>query len=940
MAGAATAGSADFGRRVVLSCVAAVATLLISAIFASAGQANSPIQTFKVTPSTHQAGGHPDIKIQMQIGNRVTQGHINPCFCSDPKEIIVNLPQGVIGNPHVTPQCTAEQFSVAECPVDSQVGIMAVLIYNRPGEPGNGGFLLEPLYNMEPPPGVAGLLEFPELFGEPQYIELKARTGGDFGLTATASGIERLAPVAEILQYMWGVPASPAHDVLRGGSSICQGGEPAPYLDAGELPPETACAGQFLPSSSSSPLLPFLSNPTACSGPLTATIDTTSFDHGLAHGETTYPAITGCDQLTFNPSLSAKPTTSETDSASGLDVDLSVPQVQSPTTPSPSQIKKAEITLPVGFSINANAADGKTVCMDGEASFGSEEPAHCPEFSKIGTTVIDSSALPGPISGYLYLGEPKPGDRYRLILTADGFATHIKLPGSIAPDPVTGQLVTTFSDLPQSPLTEFKLHIFGSERGVLATPTQCGTYAVHSTFTPWDGSLSEQSAIQFFSLDSGPTGAPCPGTPRPFNAGFAASSTQSTAGAHSPFAVEVSRGDGSQNLSGLTVTTPPGFSATLKGIPYCPEAALGQLSFAGYSGVSEQVSAACPAASQIGTAIAGAGAGSRPLYVPGKVYLAGPYKGAPLSLVVVVPAVSGPYDLGNVAVRVAIHVDPTTGQVTAVSDPLPRILEGVVLRTRLIQVTLDRPGFALNPTNCDPLSVDATVLGEEGSQARLSSPYQVANCARLPYAPKFALSLSGGVGRLGHPAIHAVLTTSEGEANTHSISVILPTGELLDNAHIGTVCTKIEFARDACPPSSLVGHVEATTPILDQPLAGGAYLRSSSKGLPDLALDLEGQVEIEAVGQIDSVNERYRATFRTVPDVPISRIVLDLAGGRKGLLQNSTSLCGQAKRAAVRMTGQNGVSHNFKSKLEVSCGAKRRHRGTHRRGVQTRTAAR
>ena len=263
----------------------------------------------------------------------------------------------------------------------------------------------------------------------------------------------------------------------------------------------------------------------------------------------------------------------------------------------------------------------------------------------------------------------------------------------------------------------------------------------------------------------------------------------------------------------------------------------------GYTGVGELAASACPANSQIGTATGGAGVGSRPLYVPGKVYLAGPYKGAPLSLVVVIPAVSGPYDLGNVAVRAAISVDPETAQVTAVSDPLPRILDGILLRTRFLQVKLDRPGFALNPTNCDPFMVEALVTGAEGSTATRGSNYQMANCARLPFQPRLELKLTGGVKRRGHPAIQAILRTEAGEANTRVTTVTLPKGQLLDNTHIQTICTRVQFNSESCPPGSRIGKAVAQTPLLDSPLEGPVYLRSSTNKLPDLVLDLKGQVD-------------------------------------------------------------------------------------------------
>jgi hypothetical protein len=444
--------------------------------------------------------------------------------------------------------------------------------------------------------------------------------------------------------------------------------------------------------------------------------------------------------------------------------------------------------------------------------------------------------------------------------------------------------------------------------------------------------LPDQDATQFFTIDSGPNGSPCPGSIRPFHPSFGAGSTGNTAGAYSQLSIDLSRQDGEQFLSGLSVSTPPGFSANLKGVPYCPQSAIDQLTSTTYTGAAELASPSCPAASQIGTVVAAAGAGSRPLNVGGKVYLAGPYKGAPLSLVVVVPAVSGPYDLGNIAVRAAIEVNPVTAQVTTVSDPFPQILEGIRLRAKSLRVNIDRPDFARNPTNCDPLSVDATAIGDQGSSAPMSAHYQVANCAALPFRPKLALNLTGGLNRRGHPAIEAVLTTQPGEANLRRTSVALPRGELLDNGHIGTVCTRPQFAANQCPEGSLLGTAEAVTPILDQPLKGNVYLRSSNHNLPDLVADLEGQIDIELSGRIDTIKGgSLRTTFESVPDAPVSKFRLNLAGGKRGLLQNSTSLCAKRKYAETKMTGQNGVRMSTRTLLSAKCGSKRSHR-THHRG--------
>ena len=665
-----------------------------------------------------------------------------------------------------------------------------------------------------------------------------------------------------------------------------------------------------------------MQNPTTCVGPLESTIRVLSYDLGRTQAADPWPATTGCDALSFDPSLAANPTTTNSDSASGLEVVINAPQFQDPNTPSPSELKASLMTLPEGFSLNPSAAAGKTTCSDAQSSFGTKEEAHCPELSKVGTVTIDSSALPAPINGFAYLGEPKPGDPYRLVVTANGFGVAVKLLGTIHADPETGQLVAGFADLPQTPFQKFTIHFFGAEHGLLATPTQCGQYSVTSVFTPWDAALSDQKQTQYFVLDHGPNGSACPGATRDFSPGFEAGTKSNAAGAHTSFALRITREDGQQNLDRLSVRTAPGFLATLRGVSYCPVSAIAELSSPGHTGRAELANPACPADSQIGTSDAASGAGSKPLYTSGKVYLAGPYEGAPLSLVVAVPAVAGPYDLGNVVVRAAVNVDPSTLQITAVSDPLPRIFEGVPLRIRMIKVALDRPNFALNPTNCEPFSVGAAITGDQGSVANVSTPFQVADCTDLAFGPKLNMQLKGGVNRLGHPAINAVLTTQPGEANSRRVSVTLPQGELLDNGHIGTVCTRVQFAAGQCPAGSQIGTATAWSPLLDEPLSGGVYLRSSDRRLPEVVAHLKGQIDAQLSAQIDSVKKgRLRATFAEIPDVPVEKFALSLEGGKKGLLQNARSLCGKPKKAEVEMTGQNGWEMEKRVPLKVACGS-------------------
>jgi hypothetical protein len=662
-------------------------------------------------------------------------------------------------------------------------------------------------------------------------------------------------------------------------------------------------------------------------------LDLTYYDNTLLHADSTWPATTGCDQLSFNPSLSALPTTEQADSASGMEAQLKVPQSLNPTVPSPSEIRATKVTLPPGFTINANAADGKSACSFAQSAIGTRDEARCPETAKIGTATLDTAALPGPISGGIFLGDREGDNRYRIYLTADGFATHVKLAGVAVPDPQTGQLEVSFTDLPQAPFQLFTLHFFGAERGPLVTPTQCGKYAIETEFEPWDSMLPNQFSTSYFTINSGPNGRPCPNGPRPFVPAVKAGVVDNTAGRHSDFGFRLTRDDGDQNLVSTTIATPPGFLASLRGIPYCPEAAIQTLSASSYTGLAEQAASACPSASRIGGVTVGVGAGSRPFYAPGQIYLAGPYKGAPISLVAVVPAVSGPFDLGNVVVRTAVYVNPIDTRVTAVTDPLPPIIKGIPLRVRNILVNLDRPNFTINPTNCDPFAINTTATGDEGAASVTESHFQVANCGNLGFAPKLGLKLLGGIKQRGHPAIDAMVRGLAGNANIRNVQVTLPKGELLDNAHLGTVCTRVDFAKNACPADSLVGTAEATTPLLDQPLAGAVYLRSSSHKLPDLVIDLKGQIEVELDGRVDAVKGALRATFQNIPDAPVSSFALDLAGGSKGLLINSESLCSHPKRASLRMVGQNGATLRRRVKLRTDCGS---HASRHRRHVRSR----
>jgi hypothetical protein len=468
------------------------------------------------------------------------------------------------------------------------------------------------------------------------------------------------------------------------------------------------------------------------------------------------------------------------------------------------------------------------------------------------------------------------------------------------------------------------LNFFGGAEATLTTPQACGEFATATALKPWSGNGDANPAASL-RIDAGPGGLPCVSNPAqaPHAPAFSAGAVAPRAGAYTPFVMHLKREDGSQRLERLEATLPAGQLAKLASVPYCPQANLDAA--AGRSGREEQASASCPAASRVGGVAVAVGAGPRPYHVAGSAYLAGPYAGAPLSLAIVTPAVAGPFDLGTVVVRTALHLNPVSARVRAVSDPIPTILQGIPLDLRSVALSFDRPDFTLNPTSCDPMAVEGAATSVLAQMAPLFSRFQVGDCRDLSFDPELSLRLSGPTHRAGYPRLRAFLRAKPGQANIARTTVTLPHSELLAQEHIRTVCTRVQFAADDCPKDSVYGATKAWSPLLDRPLTGPVYLRSNGgeRQLPDLVAALRGPasqpIEIELVGFIDSVRGRIRATFADVPDAPVSKFILEMRGGKKGLLANSTNICKGANRATVKLTGQNGKTHNTNPELKVDC---------------------
>ena len=896
---------------------ALLVALALALAAASSASASIQIDSFGTTSSADQAGGHPDLETSFTLHESGVK--------EVPKNAIFNAPQGLFGNINALVKCAPSDFAKNECPSNSQAGLITV----HANYAGNPNFLLgtAPVFDVSPQASQTALFEFivPTL-DIPISIPITVRTGSDYGLRFTVSDITQLAPLSQVDMTIWGFPADPGHTAERFPKGAP--GEPTgcPGLA------NATCNAQ--PTKASIPNNPLTDNPTDCTGqPVVTTLDIETYQEPgkFTHAESSYPPMTGCIKGTFKPLLQASPTTTETDSPSGLDVNLSAKQFEGFAV-SPSQIRAAIVTLPPGLTINPDAADGQKACKDSEANFGSEEPANCPDNAKIGTLSVGSPTLDGRLTGSLYFGEPKPGNQYRLFMVFDGFGIHAKLVGSAVPDPQTGQVAVHFEDLPQVPFEDFDMHLFASDRGLMATPTGCRIYDVSGQFFPWNSVLPDQTSVQHFGLTEGPHGTPCPGETRPFHPRLTAGTSTPLAGAFSDFTLKLERDDGDQFLGDLNFRMPPGFTGDLRGISYCPEASI--LAAANNLGRAEQVAPSCPASAQIGTTNVAAGPGSHPFHAVGKMYLSGPFKGAPLSLAAITPALAGPYDYGTVVVRVALHVDPQTAQVFAASDTVPSIIGGVPIRMRSIQVNIDKPNFTINPTNCSPFSVDSQGIGDQGTVTNFSSYFNAVNCATLPFKPKMTVRQVGGhknTKRARNPQLQFDLRTRPGDANIKSLSVILSSAFEIDQRHLGNICSEKELAANQCAGRTPIGQATTTTPLLDQPLTGPVYAVSGSGGLPKLAFVLNGQVNLVPRAETETVGGRLKTTVPVVPDAPIGHFRLNVFGGKTGYLVNTRDICTHIPITQIAYTGQNGKTTSESVRVKAACGKKKarhkRHRG-------------
>jgi hypothetical protein len=901
------------------------------------------VQTYELTPEEEggsidtQAGSHPfqlttTIGLNLQPRSEAKgseKGEYEGATPALVKDLHFKLPPGLIGNPSVLPQCPLATFLevpglFGRCPPDTVIGAAAVTVY----EPGFLGVVVVtvPVFNLEPAFGEPARFGFRPI-GYPVLLDTALRTGGDYGVTVNVDNITQTADFLGSVVTFWGVPGDARHDATRDWGCL----DPS-Y----EIEPCNPLREQHPP--------PFLSLPTSCTGPLQTSVEADSWKEEGVFGS--YPsepmeAQDGCNRLPFNPSVKVTPDGQAGSTPTGLTVDEHVSQLSTlaPEGLAESDVKGLSVTLPEGVALNPSGADGLQACSMEQIALQSPEANTCPEAAKVGTVLIRTPLLPEPLEGAAYLAtqDSNPfGSLVALYVYAENQKEGVraKATGEVLENPVTGQLTSHFEGdpvfendpafagnvqaqyLPPVPFEDVELHFFGGDRAPLVTPAKCGSYTTTGTFTPWSGNPTTESASTF-EVISGPNGGPCR-DPLPFDPSLTSGMTSIQAGGFSPFVMTMGREDGEQNLQAVQLKMPLGVSGTLASVKLCGE---------------EQADAGtCGPESEIGETIVSVGVGGDPYTVKGgKVYITGPYKGAPFGLSIVNPAKAGPFDLGKVIVRAKLEVNQETAAITVTTDTegpykIPALIDGIPLEIKHVFVDVNRPGFTFNATNCSPLQITGSLQSTEGATSQLAIPYQATNCAVLAFKPQLTASTTGKTSRASGASFTVKLGYPAGpyDANISKVKVELPKALPSRLTTLQKACTAAVFETNpaACPPASIVGHATAKTPVLPVPLSGPAYFVShGGEAFPSLVIVLQGYgVTVHIVGStFISPKGITSSTFKAVPDVPVGTFELTLPQGPYSALTANTDLC-KVKSLAMptEFVGQNGALVKTTTKIAVN----------------------
>lgn len=930
-----------------------VAAGVLAAAPASA-HAQFGIASFSTTTSMSQAGAHADFSAGFAMN---TEALGNPE--GQLRDVTVALPPGVIGDPQAIERCSAKAFSTLKCSPGSQVGVMNTSFVVCPGvtspleveaeagastinvvnatrfcatEQGGGNTITIgtgatadtvkiayvndshtitlaeplahlhslgepvthinqpvvapiPLFNLQPSAGHVATFGASLLVAN-IMVQVDVHPGS-YGLTATISGISTLLGVQAATLTLWGVPADPSHDSQRCNQFLF------------------GCGPAGVPAE------PFMTNPTDCSGPpLTSTATIDSYEGQEATSQTTLAPPTGCDKLSIAPTLNVVPGTTQADTPSAYDVEVTNPQETEPYATATPDLQSVSVTLPKGTSLSPPVANGLHACTLTQFENSS---SGCPNASKVGTAEVTTPLLPDHLTGAVYIGAPTASERYPIFVRVSADNVTVNFTGQAEPDNGSGQVTAAFHDVPQLPFSAFKLSIGGGPGAALANPATCGPATSTAQVTSYTGQTA--SPTSQFSVDSNGEGGACPAT-APFAPTFSAGVSSPLAGGFSPFTLDIARTDGEQRLGAIEAQLPPGLIGLLKTVSLCGEA--------------EASAHSCSPASQIGTATVAAGAGPLPLYISGPLYLTGPYAGAPYGLSIVMNAIAGPFNLGVIAVRAAIHIDPSDAHLTIVSDAFPQILSGIPLRLRGLNATINRAGFILNPTSCVAQHATGTVTSAEGATAAVSTTLQVGGCPGLSFTPKLRASTSGHPSRAGGTSLELKVTYPAGtHANIRSVAVSLPRQLRSRLTTVQQACRAAVLAANpsTCPAASRIGIGQVSTPVLAAPLSGPVYLVAAGGIFPHLAMLLHSEgVAINLNGTVNISKGGITTTaFNALPDVPITAFTINLPSGPHSVLGAATPLCRKPPTITDVITAQSGAQTKQATKAIVT-GCARAHK--------------
>lgn len=967
-----------------------VVVLVVFAFSASPAMAEFGISKFTMSATNQngtpdlQAGSHPyaftaalEFNLPASGSGKVLEGEL--------KDVTVALPPGLVGNPTATPRCTAREFTAVEenggkaCPVDTAIGLDTTYFtqINNKLFP-----YTVPVYNLVPPKGVVAAFGFVAAKKIPVLLLSSVRTGTDYGATTQVPDVGQSAAIVASKLTLWGVPGEASHDPWRGACEDEVNGadqttlqivgdglredeierEGPLYVGENEASPNRGMPTSLSDCVSEHAPLPLLTNPTSCGVPRTASVETDSWEEpgdfeGSRKAQASLPALTGCENLeaSFKPTVSAQPTTGAGASPAGLNVDVRVPQegTESPSGLGDAAVKDTSVTLPAGMQMNPSAADGLQACSISQIGFerfeelpsvpgvqsalfkekvydpatGQEEATLCPDASKLANVKIKSPDLEGELEGSVYLASPQNfagipenpfGSLIALYLVAEEpqAGVLVKLAGKVTTNETTGQVTTSFENTPELPFNDLKLEFPAGERAALSTPAGCGTYTTAATFTPWSGTAPVTSTSSF-SITSGPDGSAC-ANPQPFAPTISAGVTNLNAGAFSPLTTTITREDPDQQLASVQVKLPEGLAGVITGVPECGEA--------------EANAGTCAAGSLIGQSTASVGVGADPFTVNGgQVYLTGPYQGAPFGLSIVTPAVAGPFNLGNVIVRAKLEINPRTAQVTVTTGEIPHILRGIPLDIKHVSVNINRPGFAFNPTSCEPMQLTGTIDSDTGATAPVSSPFQVANCQNLKFTPTLAVATGAHASKADGASLSFKIAYPKSATGTQAwfqeTKFDIPKQLPARLTTLQQACLQKTFETDraACPPHSKIGTAIVHTQVLPVPLEGPVYFVSYGNAkFPDVVIPLTGDnVNVELVGETYIHDNVTSATFKGLPDVPFESVEVNLPTGEYSEFGAYTSaqhpyqLCGVKLDVPTLLKAQNGLEIHQETPITI-----------------------